>query len=173
MPETGKIVVLGKIAGTHGIRGELKLHTYSGEISTFAALDSLMLRTPAGVTESFAIQSLRMHGKKILVSLKGYDSINKVEHLVGREVCLLRSDFPRLEEGEYYWCDLIGLSVQTVDGQQLGTLEEIYATGSNDVYAVRQGRREYLIPALDDVVVDLDMENRIMKIAPYEGLFDL
>jgi 16S rRNA processing protein RimM len=125
------------------------------------------------VLESFPVSGVRANGKKILLALKGFDSINQVEHLVGRDVCVRREQLPALDDGEYYWHDLLGLSVVTTAGEPLGQLQDIFATGSNDVYVVQHGRREYMIPALADVVVQIDLDQRIMTICPYEGLLDL
>ena len=78
-----------------------------------------------------------------------------------------------MPDGEYYWCDLLGLRVVTVEGVELGTVAEIIDTGSNDVYVVRSAEREYLIPALADVVVAIDLATRTMTVSPPEGLLDL
>lgn len=173
MSDESPLIVLGRVTGTHGIRGELKIHSYSGEISTYRHLGRLTLRSEDGSCESYRLASVRSHGKWILVSLAGYDDINSVLRFVGREVVVDRSSLPPLEEGEYYWCDLLGLTVETVDGVTLGRLEEIFETGSNDVYAVRDGKREYLIPAVAELVVSVDLAARRMTIAPCEGLLDL
>jgi 16S rRNA processing protein RimM len=81
-----------------------------------------------------------------------------------------KSRLPDLEDGSYYWSDLIGLAVQTVDRQPLGTLSSIFRTGSNDVYVVRAGDDETLIPALASVVKAVDLENGTMTVALPEGL---
>jgi len=173
MPAADDLVVLGRIAGPHGIRGELKVHSFSGDMATFQQVGMLLLRSPGGALESFPVSGVRANGKKILIALKGFDSINQVEHLVGRDVCVRRDQLPAPEEGEYYWHDLLGLSVVTTSGEPLGVLKDIFATGSNDVYVVRHGRREYMIPALADIVVQIDLEQRVMTVCPYEGLLDL
>jgi 16S rRNA processing protein RimM len=80
---------------------------------------------------------------------------------------------PEPEDGEYYWCDLIGLTVATVDGLELGTLREIFETGSSDIYVVRSAEREYLIPAIADVISRIDLKEGRMLITPLEGLLDL
>jgi 16S rRNA processing protein RimM len=89
------------------------------------------------------------------------------------EICLYRSQLPKLEEDEYYWYDLIGLEVVTVDGERLGSIAEIFETGSNDIYVVRGGKREYLIPAVSAVIDSVDLEGGRMLITPPEGLLDL
>jgi 16S rRNA processing protein RimM len=80
---------------------------------------------------------------------------------------------PELAEGEFYWCDLLGLKVVTDLGEFLGTLTDIIATGSNDVYVVKNDSREYLIPALADVVLEVDLDEGKMVVSPPEGLLDL
>ena len=172
MPERREPVLLGKIVATHGVRGQLRVHSYSGEHTALLALKSIFLKDPAGVLEPFDVKSAASHGKRVLILLKGYEDINKVLPLVGRELYARREDLPELEEDEYYWCDLIGLAVVTEEGENLGRLTEIIATGSNDVYVVRSGAREYLVPALTDVVVAVNLAAGTMTISPPEGLLE-
>jgi 16S rRNA processing protein RimM len=173
MSTVDELVVLGRISGTHGIRGELKVHSYSEDAVTLQRAAFVLLRMPDGTLEPYAVAAVRASGKKVLLSLQGFDSINQVQHLIGREVCVRRDQLPPLDEDEYYWHDLLGMSVVTATGQPLGVVKDIFATGSNDVYVVRQGRREYMIPALEDVVVHIDLVQRVMTISPFEGLLDL
>ncbi|MBT0663216.1 16S rRNA processing protein RimM [Geobacter pelophilus] len=167
------LILLGKVSGTHGIRGELRIYCYSGDYGTLMGLRTLQLRGATGDVLNAEMDSARLHGGKAIVKLKRFDSINDVSHLVGRELVIHRDQLPETDEGEYYWHDLIGLTVVTDDGLELGTLSEIFDTGSNDVYVVRNGKREYLIPALVDVVREIDLTSRIMKVTPLEGLLDL
>jgi 16S rRNA processing protein RimM len=168
-----KPVLLGKIIATHGIRGQLRVVPFSGEMSVIVSLRSLLLKGPESAMEPFEVAHAAAHGKKVLITLKGIDNINQVLHLVGREVYALREQLPELPPDEYYWCDLLGLRVVTVGGEALGTLAEIIATGSNDVYVIRDGTRECLIPALEDVVVNIDLDAGVMTVSPPEGLLDL
>jgi 16S rRNA processing protein RimM len=80
---------------------------------------------------------------------------------------------PELSEGEFYWSDLLGLKVVTDGGECLGVVADIIVTGSNDVYVVKNGKREYMIPALEDVVLDINLDEGIMTVSPPEGLLDL
>jgi len=105
--------------------------------------------------------------------LKGFDNINQVLSLSGREVYVRRDQFPELPEDEFYWCDLLGLDVQTEDGETLGELVDIFETGSNDVYVVKAGDREILIPATDEVVLAVNLDDKKMIIRPPDGLLDL
>ncbi|GAM11426.1 ribosome maturation factor RimM [Geobacter sp. OR-1] len=167
------LVLLGKVTGTHGIRGELRISCYSGDCGTLMGLRTFHLRGVRGDLLEAEIASARPQGGRAVVKLKNFDSINDVTHLIGRELVIRRDQLPETEEGEYYWHDLIGLTVISDDGLELGTLAEIFDTGSNDVYVVRNGEREYLIPALEDVVREIDLTGRIMRVTPLEGLLDL
>jgi len=173
MVRGSETVLLGKVVATHGIRGQLRVVLYSGDFSSVEGLDSVMLKRQDGAIDTFPVAAVARHGKKVLLALRGFASINQVLDLVGRELCVRRDQLPELSEGEFYWCDLLGLRVVTDRGEPLGTLTDIIATGSNDVYVVRSGEREYLIPALEEVVREVDLDDRIMKVSPPEGLFDL
>jgi 16S rRNA processing protein RimM len=166
-------VLLGRVAATQGIRGELRIKAYSGQFETILSLASLLLKGPDGRMESFEVATSAVRGKKLVVALKEFDNINQVLHLVGRELYATREQLPELAEGEFYWRDLLGLKVVTDRGRLLGIVSEIIATGSNDVYVVREGGREYLIPALEDVVLDIDLDAGTMTVSPPEGLLDL
>jgi 16S rRNA processing protein RimM len=106
----------------------------------------------------------------VLLSLKGVTRRSQAEALAGREVFIDKTTLPRLEEGAYYWSDLIGLEVYAVDGRFLGRIESIFPTGSNDVYVVKHAGRELLLPALASVVKTVDLEARRMQVAVPEGL---
>jgi 16S rRNA processing protein RimM len=172
MADGSNLLTIGKITGTHGIKGMVKLHLYSGDDATLRAVRDVILRHRDG-EQSVSVTALQGHGRKTLLSLKGYDSINDVLPLVGSELLVRRDQFPATDDGEYYWTDLIGLRVVTDDGIDLGNLHEIIETGSNDVYVVQGKGKEYLIPALEDVIRTIDLEKGTMTIAPPDGLLDL
>lgn len=173
MSRENEAVLLGKIVATHGIKGQLRVAVYSGEFETILSLASLMLKGPDGRMETFQVAAAAVHGKKLILSLEEYDNINQSLPLVGHEVYAARDQLPELSEGEFYWSDLLGLRVETDHGEILGELVDIIATGSNDVYVVKDGKREYLIPALEDIVLDVNLDAGIMKVSPPEGLLDL
>ena len=166
-------VLLGKIMAPHGVRGQLRVFLFSGEYASIDGLKTVMLQAPNRTRETFEVAGTAHHGKKFLLALKNFDDVNQVLHLAGRELYVNADQLPVLSEGEYYWRDLVGLQVVTAEGESLGTLTEIIATGSNDVYVVQGGDREYLIPALEDVVREINLVDRVMKVSPPEGLLDL
>ncbi|RNC72786.1 MAG: 16S rRNA processing protein RimM [Desulfuromonadales bacterium] len=173
MPGSSDLMLLGKVTATHGIRGQLTVAPFSGECDTILSLPTVTLKGSDGRTESFDVERAAVHRNRVLLTLKGFSNINEVLHLVGRELFARRDQFPPLAEGEYYWCDLMGLSVVTDAGESLGRIVEIIATGSNDVYVVKGEGREYLIPALEDIVVCVDLDLGTMTVSPTEGLLDL
>jgi 16S rRNA processing protein RimM len=108
---------------------------------------------------------------QVILWLAGVDTRNQAEVLVGLPVEGDRVRFPALPEGEYYWFQVLGLPVVNVaDGALLGYLEEIIPTQAHDVYVVRQGEREILLPAVEDVIIEINLKEGVLKASPPEGL---
>lgn len=166
-------ILIGKITGTHGVRGQLQVLPFSGEAESITSLRSLYIHTKQGAFAPCEIRRAVPHKKRVLVTLKGFDSINEVLPFVGDELYIDRSQMPPLPEGEFYWCDLLGLTVVTDGGDVLGTLSDILETGSNDVYVVQNEEREILLPATDDVVIAVDLGVGRMTVTLPDGLLDL
>lgn len=173
MVEPDLLIPVGKIIGTHGVKGLLKVHSFSGNVESIQAAGKVSLRSIDGKLREYAVKSIAAHSDKFLVALDKFDNIDQVLELVGSELCLLRSQLPEPEEDEYYWCDLIGLAVETSEGESLGKIAEIFETGSSDIYVVRGGKREYLIPAIGDVIKSVDLKGGKVVITPLDGLLDL
>jgi 16S rRNA processing protein RimM len=173
MSESEELIPVGKIIGTHGIRGQMKLHSYSGNFDSLSSVRNVVLRKPDGSLCDFALQGAKANNGKFIISLVDFDDIGAVETLVGSELCIRRCDLPETDADEYYWCDLIGLQVFTDDTVLLGSVADIFETGSSDIYVVRGGDREYLIPAIADVVKTVDLKNGRMIVTPLDGLLDL
>jgi len=169
------LIAVGRISGTHGIKGQLRLHSYSGNLESLQAAKSVLLRFPAGVTRQIQLKRAAYHSGKFLLTLDGVDTIEKAQELAGCELLLQRDQLPAPDADEYYWQDLLGLSVVTTEGQELGCIKEILETGANDVYLVRDEatRREYLIPAIASVITSVNLQTGCMTITPLEGLLDL
>jgi 16S rRNA processing protein RimM len=110
--------------------------------------------------------------KRVLIRLQGCEDLTTAETFREHEVLIPRHWFPLLPAGEYYWFEIEGLAVYGNDGRYLGTVVEIIYTGSNDVYVVRNGTQETLIPALRDVVRTIDLEHREMRLFTAAGLLD-
>lgn len=170
---SSKNVLIGKIQATHGIKGQLRVIPFAGDASSISQLSTVVLKSPAGAMEQFSVASAKAHGQRVILTLKQFDNINQVLHLVGREIYADRGSLPELPSDEFYWSDLLGLKVETEEGEALGELVDIIETGSNDVYVVKKDGREVLVPALEDVVLAVDLAANRMTVSLPEGLLDL
>ena len=168
--EPNGVVAIGKIVGAHGLNGTSKVFSYAESVSIFTPNRSIILRPPKGRERTVVIQWAKPHSRCILLALKGVTDRDQAENLIGSELLISKSSLPEPEEGAYYWFDLIGLAVYTTQGRYLGRLESIFPTGSNDVYVVRpdvgdkQDRDEVLIPAIESVVREIDLERNTMRV---------
>lgn len=167
-------IIIGKIVGAHGIKGNLKIHSYAESLSAFQAGASFLVKHVSGWEKTYRIKWAQPHSKGILLAFEQVDTRDLAEALIGSELMIAKSQLPELEAGTYYWSDLIGLSVFSKDDVYIGCLTAILPTGSNDVYVVENtgpgGRHEILIPALQSVVLDIDLEKRVMHVDLPEGL---
>ena len=160
-PETA--VTIGQITSIHGIKGELRVMPLTDFPERFDAGAEVWLDgSPRRVRRS------RQQGKELIVSLDGVDTRDAAEALRGKE--LMAPSPTRLDEGVFYQHDIIGLRAVTPDGQALGRVSEVIATGSNDVYVVTGDRGELLLPALEDVVREIDLANGRIVVELLEGL---
>ena len=169
MPEDGYLLI-GKIAGAHGIRGDLKLLSYAESLSVFSQGSRILLKKGDQPGRFHIIDRVKPFKRHGLMTLKGVENRDQAESLAGLDVYMDAFFLPEPEEDAYYWKDLIGMSVFTAEGRSIGRLTEIIPTGSNDVYVVRDGQTEILVPALQSVVVDIDIDRNRITVDLPEGL---
>lgn len=161
---------VGVIASTHGIRGEVKVFPTTEDADRFRQLKQVYLDTGKGQIP-LEIEHVKFFKKFAILKFKGIDDINDIEKYRGRSLMIDREDGIRLEEGEYYIADIIGMEVRTEEGAFLGTVRDVIETGANDVYAVESEEYgEVLIPAIRECVMDVDVKAKRMKIHLMEGL---
>jgi len=166
------LIGLGRISGAHGLRGAVKVRPDAAAATTdpevFAALGEVVIGG-----QTFAILQADRLKNQVLLRLAGVDTRSRAEQLAGRQVLGDRRRFPPLPPGEYYWFQLLGLPVYDAgDGALLGRLQEILPTPGHDVYVVVQGQRELLLPAVAEVVVEINLEEGFLKVAPTPGLLE-
>ena len=163
------IIETGKIVGTHGVRGELKLQSWADSPSILFDLDHFYIDG-----KIFRITSIRQQNNILLFKLDGVDNLNKAELMRNKVVYAERSFF-KLEEGTYFIKDLLGVEVFNADNEDIcyGKITDVMATGANDVYEITDdaGVRR-LIPAIKDVIISTDITGKKMTIRPLLGLFD-
>lgn len=173
MNDADELIPIGKVSSTHGIRGLLKFYSYSGNIESLQSAEAVLLKSKNGMLSEFTLKGVSAHAGGFIIGLDGFNDIDHVQPLVGSELFLKRSQLPEPAEDEYYWRDLIGLTVLTDQGVVLGPIADIFETGSSDIYVVRGDNKEYLIPAIADVVSVVDIPGKRMIITPLDGLLDL
>jgi len=164
------LLPVGEIVGIYGVKGVVKVRSHFDEDSIYRSGTRVFIEDARGRRSSHSIEWARAHKRLLLVALENIFRKESAEALVGARILAERELLPEPEEGEYYWSDLIGLSVHSTDGQYLGRLEDIIATGSNDVFVVRDGDRETLLPALERVVKEIDIEQGRMRVDVPDGL---
>jgi len=165
---------IGKVVAPFGVQGELKVRLLSDIPNRFQELDEIYA---GSAHRLYAIQSVRSYkGEMILLKLKGLDDANAAEALRNEDLSIPLHSLAELPTGTYYQHDIFGLRVFTLDEIYLGDVVDIISTGSNDVYAVQSpgspGSPEVLIPAIKDIIKQIDLQKRVMYIDPIPGLLD-
>ena len=156
---------IGQIVNTFGIKGLVKVKPFTDDITRFDNLKNVYIKE-----KQYEIESVKYHKDMVLLKLKGIDKIEDAENLRNCYLEINRED-GNLKEGAYYIVDLLGLEVITDTGKSLGKLEDIYNTGSNDIYVVKDELgKQILLPAIKDVIKEIDIENRIITVHLLKGL---
>lgn len=154
---------MGRVSGAWGVRGWLRVRSDCEPAEQLLGYSTWRLKTADGWS-SHALEAGRTHGGGLVVKLAEIDDRERARALAGADIAVERSAMPALEEGEYYWADLIGLAVETRDGRALGRVSGLMATGANDVLVV-DGDRERLVPFIDgQVVLEVDLRARRIEV---------
>jgi 16S rRNA processing protein RimM len=142
------------------------------DLNQFSHYREVVLPDGSGNLQTYDVVQAVSQPPLLILQLEGIERIEDVLPLVGKEI-LIRKDFlPDLEEGEYYWMDLLGMVVETEDGRKIGTVKEIFATGANDVYVVEGKRGEIFLPATGEVIKSVDRQRKVIKARRMEGLWE-
>ncbi|MBR4509389.1 MAG: 16S rRNA processing protein RimM [Ruminococcus sp.] len=159
----------GKIVTTHGIRGEVKIMPYTDTPELLAEFDRLFIGKNK---DELIIERSRVFKNMVIAKIEGVDTPEAAEKLRNKLLYMHRDDL-ELDDDTYFIQDLIGIEVRDADsGKVYGTISDVMQTGANDVYVIKGSDREYLVPAIADVVVSTDIDESIMTIRPLDGLFD-
>lgn len=166
MSQSTDYILLGNISGVHGLKGWLKVFSHTSPRLKIAEYPQWFLKKGNEDWKAHKVISGREQGKNIIVRLEGINDRSDVEALIGFEVAIKNEQLEPLSNGEYYWRDLLGLSVKTIAGADLGKLDWIFNSGSNDVLVVKDDgvdKKERLLPFLfDKVVISIDLEKSLM-----------
>ncbi len=165
-----KYLETGKIVGTHGVKGMVRVQPWSDSGEFLKGFKTFY--TDNKGENALKVTSVTPHKNIVLIAFKDVDSIEKAESLRNKIIYIDRNDV-KLPKGRYFIDDLIGCSVFDVDTNVLlGELSDVFQTGANDVWHIKKGDKEYLIPAIDEVIISVDIEKKLAIIRPLKGIFD-
>ena len=151
---------IGQIVNTFGIKGMVKVVPYTDDIERFDDLK-----------KEYEIQEVKYHKNMVLIKFKGIEKVEEAQNLRNSYLEIDRKDAKPLEEGVYYIVDLLGLEVYTEEGKLLGKIDDIYNTGSNDIYVVKDNLgKQVLLPAIKEVIKQVDLENKKIIVHILKGL---
>ena len=160
---------VGKFVGTHGVRGMVRIQSWSDDGEFLTKFKNFYLD---GGKTKIEMNKITPHGNVVIAAVKGIDSIEDAEKLRG-QVLYIKRDDAHLPEGRYFVSEIIGAEVFDADTDTLlGTLSDVSPTGANDVWHIKSGEKEYLVPAIPDVIVNVDIDNDKIVIRPLKGIFD-
>ena len=161
---------IGQIVNTFGIKGIVKVKPFTDDIKRFDNLKTVYIEKN-NTQKEYEIEEIKYHKDMVLIKFKGVDTVEQAELLRNAYLIISRDSVEKLEEGRYYIVDMLGLEVYTDEQVLLGTLDDIFNTGSNDIYVVKDKQgKQILLPAIQDVIKQIDMENRKMIVHLLPGL---
>lgn len=171
----GELVAVARAAKTRGLRGELVADLLTDFPERFEELEELIAVAPDGKRTTLFLEDHWFQGGRIVLKFAGYDSIEAASALIGYEFAVPETERVELEEDEFYDWELIGCRVETVEGEELGLVSEVLRTGGDaEVLVVEKAdaKREHLIPLAETICVEIDIENKLIRVDPPEGLLE-
>jgi 16S rRNA processing protein RimM len=170
------LIEIGKIVGAHGINGVVKVYSYAESAACFTTHGELTVIDSRGQKMGLMALWAKPHKQIVRLALESVNSRSAAESLTGHRIFIPRKCLPPLEDEAYYWADLIGMAVYTIDNAYLGTVVQIIQTGANDVYVVKTPEnhpvKEILIPAIASVVLEIDVDDQRMRVELPDGLIE-
>ncbi len=161
-----ELLEAGKIINTHALKGEVRIYPYCDSADFLCQVKKLYIDG-----QSYKVNAARPHKGQALIKFKGINSIEEAEALLGKMVYFSKKDI-NLDEGQYFIDDILGMTVQDIDTDEVyGKVTDVFTTGANDVFEVT-GERVLLVPKIDSVVLNIDLNKKQILIRPLEGLFE-
>ncbi len=165
--------MIGKITKPHGIKGAFKIYPLTDDPDRFAKLSNVVLVGPGGERRSCSIISVQRQNRMVILRCREMGLPVEIAPFIGGTIEIPEEEAINLPEGSYFQHDLVGMAVTLENGESLGEIREIWNAGKNDLLVIRNKDREILIPAVESMIVKVDMKNRRITIRPVEGLLDL
>ena len=165
-------VPLGEIVATHGLDGWLKLNPFNPNSSALSTGVEVCLEK-SGQQSLHQLESSKPHKRQFLIKLRGVDSINTGQPLIGSTLLISDDALDPLEPGQYYHYQVIGFAVVDLNGAEVGTVTGTLSTAGGELYVVRGPDKEHLIPAVKEIIEKVDFDDRKVIVNPPQGLLDL
>lgn len=166
------MIAIGRITRAQGLRGELNVEPLTEAPERFSLLTRVTIEKSDGQAQMAEIEKARVVKRRVILKLRTVSNRTEAEALHGALITIPRQECLQLEDGSYYIFELIGLRVVTDAGAVVGELTDVLDLPANDVYVVQAETREYLIPAIAEVIKKVDLDSGLMIINPIEGLLD-
>jgi 16S rRNA processing protein RimM len=167
------LITIAKVIKAFGVKGEVKIEPMTDFPERFKALRRVYLVSPSGRETACEVSSVRKDaGGSFYLFFSGYDSPEKAKELNGWFIKVPQEEAVPLPEGSYYHFELIGMEVFSESGENLGKIVDVFETGSNDVYVMRQGKKETYIPATKEIIKQVDRKQKRMVIHVIDGLME-
>ena len=167
------LLLMGEVIRPHGLEGLLRIKSYAETKESFLRAKMVFIQKGLDEPRGYDVTSVRPHKNVHLLKLRGVDSLEEAEKLRGARILIGKETLSSKRRDEYFWHELIGLEVYLSRGEYVGKIKNILPTGSNDIYVVQEGNKEVLIPAIYDVIQEINLIEKRMIISDVEGLLDL
>lgn len=165
-----KYLELGQIVNVKGLKGEVKVNSFTDDNTKFERIPNVFIKQKGNLKE-YSIEKVGYSKNQVIIKFKGVDTVEEAETLRNSYIVVDREIFGELPEGVYYIVDLLGLDVYTEDGTLLGKVDDIFSTGANDVYVVKDELgKQRLLPGIDEVIKHIDIESGKIIVNLIEGL---
>ena len=171
--DRNQMLEIGKIVNTHGLRGEVKVTPWTDTPNVYESLSDVYCQKKNDLIK-LEIKSVKYQKSNLIVKFKQIDNVDDALTYKNTVLLALREDLGELEDGEYYIQDILGLKVITDEGEELGTVTDVLTLPANDVYVVKtKDLKECLLPVIDDVILNVDLEEKVVTVHMLEGLLDV
>ncbi len=166
------LCLIGSIVGAHGLRGEVKVQSFSDLPGRFSLLDSVLLGTTSERARSVPVSVSSEHGPRVILHVEDCNDRDAAEALIGLNIYVEETEMAAPPDGRHFIHDLIGCAVRTASGESRGTVRDVMLLPANDIYVVEYQGREVLVPAVPAIVTQVDTANKTIIVEPLEGLFE-
>jgi 16S rRNA processing protein RimM len=167
-----ELVAIAKIVKTRGLKGEVVAEILTDFPERFEGLENVTAVSESGERFKLKIEKFWFQNGRVILKFDGVGSIEKAETLRNNEICILESEAVELEADEYFDWQLAGCKVETVNGEQIGEVRELMRTGGTELLVVEGEAKEFLIPFANAICIEVDIENKLIKVDPPDGLLE-